>query len=69
MQRADLQLDNSIAALGTVYSQMLLIGSKREIDSTAAQRLQENVTDEVLNLQDLVESINEVYDYRYEGLG
>lgn len=69
MQRADLQLDNSIAALGTVYSQLLLIGSKREIDSAAAQRLQADVTDEVMSLQDLVDSINEVYDYRYEGLG
>ena len=69
MEKADLQLDHSIAALGTVYSQFLLIGSKREIDSTAAQRLQEDVSDEVASLQDLVESINEVYDYRTEGLG
>ena len=29
MERADLQLDHSLAALGTVYSQLLLIGSER----------------------------------------
>lgn len=69
MEKAELQLDHSIAALGTVYSQLLLIGGKREIDSSAAQRLQADVTDEVASLQDLVDSINQVYDYRFEGLG
>lgn len=69
MEKANLQLDHSIAALGTVYSQLLLIGSKREIDSASAQRLQSEVTDEVASLQDLVVSINEVYDYRFEGYG
>lgn len=69
MEKADLQLDHSLAALGTVYSQLLLIGSKREIDSASAQRLQADVTDEVASLQDLVASINEVYDYRFEGYG
>jgi hypothetical protein len=69
MEKAELQLDHSIAALGTVYSQLLLIGGKREIDNAAAQRLQADVSDEVASLQDLVDSINEVYDYRYEGLG
>ena len=69
MQKADLQLDNSIAALGTAYSQLLLIGTSREIDNTAARSLQESVRDEVASLQDLVTSINEVYDYRTEGIG
>ena len=69
MEKSDLQLDRSIAALGTVYSQMLLISSKREIDSASARRIQEEIGDEVASLQDLVESINQVYDYRYEGLG
>ncbi len=68
MEKADLQLDNSIAALGTVYSQLLLIGSSRELDSGAAQRLQQDVNEEVSSLQHLVDSINEVYDYRVEGL-
>jgi hypothetical protein len=69
MQKADLQLDNSIAALGTAYSQLLLIGTSREIDNTAARHPQESVQDEVASLQDLVTSINEVYDYRTEGIG
>ena len=60
MERADLQLDHSLSALGTVYSQLLLIGSK-DVDSDRADRLREDIRGEVLALQDLVESLNEVY--------
>ena len=60
MERADLQLDHSLAALGTVYAQLLLIGSK-DVDSDRAQRLRDDIHDEVATLQDLVESLNEVY--------
>ena len=60
MQRADLQLDNSLAALGTVYSQLLLIGTK-DVDSDRTDRLREDIRGEVLALQDLVDSLNEVY--------
>lgn len=62
MDRADLQLDHSLAALGTVYSQMLLIGSS-DVDSGRADRLREDIRNEVNALQDLVQSINEVYNY------
>lgn len=60
MQRADLQLDHSLSALGTVYSQLLLIGSK-DVDSDRAERLRDDIRGEVLALQDLVDSLNEVY--------
>ncbi|MFZ2358891.1 MAG: hypothetical protein WA040_06070 [Anaerolineae bacterium] len=68
MQRADLQLDSSLAALGTVYSQLLLVGSK-EVDSDRAERLRADIASEVTSLQDVVDSINEVYDYRTLGPG
>jgi hypothetical protein len=68
MQRADLQLDSSLAALGTVYSQLLLLGSK-EVDSDRAERLRADIANEVTSLQDVVDSINEVYDYRTLGPG
>jgi uncharacterized protein YeeX (DUF496 family) len=61
MERADLQLDHSLASLGTVYSQLLLIGSK-DVDSDRAERLRSDIRDEVSALQDLVESLNEVYN-------
>ncbi len=66
MVRADLQLDHSLAALGTVYSQLLLIGSK-DVDSDRADRLREDIRGEVLALQDLMESLNEVYGIAVEG--
>ena len=68
MQRADLQLDSSLAALGTVYSQLLLVGSK-DVDSDRAERLRADIANEVTSLQDVVDSINEVYDYRTLGPG
>jgi hypothetical protein len=60
MQRADLQLDHSLSALGTVYAQLLLIGSK-DVDSDRAGRLQEDIRGEVSALGDLLDSLNEVY--------
>ncbi len=68
MQRADLQLDSSLAALGTVYSQLLLVGSK-EVDSDRTERLQADIKGEVTSLQDVVDSINEIYDYHTLGAG
>ena len=62
MERADLQLDHSLAALGTVYSQTLLVGSS-DVDSSRAERLREDIRGEVAALQDLVDSLNEVYSY------
>jgi len=67
MERAELQADHSLSALGTVYSQILLIGAS-EVDSGRAQRLREDIRQQVASLQDLVDSINEVYDYRVEGV-
>jgi hypothetical protein len=67
MERAELQTDHSLSALGTVYSQLLLIGA-REVDSGRTQRLREDIREQVASLQDMVDSINEVYDYRVEGV-
>ena len=61
MDRADLQLDHSLAALGTVYSQLLLIGTN-EVDSDRAEQLRDDIGGEVLALKDIVDSLNEVYN-------
>jgi hypothetical protein len=66
MERADLQMDHSLAALGTVYSQILLVGA-REVDSSRTQRLREDIRQQVSSLQDMLDSISEVYDYRAGG--
>lgn len=67
MDRADLQLDHSLAALGTVYSQLLLIGTN-EVDSSRADQLRDDISGEVLALKDIVDSLNEVYNTTSTGL-
>lgn len=61
MEKAELQLDQSLAALGTIYPQIQLIGA-REVDSSRTQRLQADIADQVNTLGDLINSINEVYN-------
>lgn len=61
MDRADLQLENTLTALGTVYSQMLLIDAK-DVDSGKAQRLRENIVEQVHSLHDVLASMEEVYN-------
>jgi hypothetical protein len=63
MQKVDLQMDSTITALGTVYSQLLLLGTK-DVDSGRAQRLRDNIGEQVDQLHDLVNSVDEVYAHR-----
>ena len=60
MDRAELQLENTLTALGTVYSQMLLVDA-RDVDSSKTQRLRDNILDQVRSLQDVLTSMDEVY--------
>ena len=68
MRQASLQLDNSLTALATVYSQIHLIDAQ-SIGSGRAERLQADIQDQVASLNDLVSSINDVYDFSTKGLG
>ncbi len=60
MKRADIQIDNMLAAMGTLYAQMQLIDAK-DLDSARAKRLREDVADQVLEMQDTIEAMDEVY--------
>jgi hypothetical protein len=60
MKRADIQIDNMLAAMGTLYAQMQLIDAK-DLDSTRAKRLRQDVADQVLEMQDTIEAMDEVY--------
>jgi hypothetical protein len=62
VKRADIQLDHTLSALGTVYAQMQLIDAK-DMDSARAQRLQDEIRDEVMTLQDTISAIDEVQSY------
>jgi Na+-translocating ferredoxin:NAD+ oxidoreductase RnfG subunit len=60
MEKAGYQLDSTISALGTIYSQLLLVGSKDE-EGSRVNRLQDEISEQVQRLEDLREAMDEVY--------
>jgi hypothetical protein len=60
MDRARLQLENTLSALGTLYSQTMLVGAK-DIDSGRARRLRQEIAEEVEELNDVLLAMDEVY--------
>jgi hypothetical protein len=60
MERAALQLDDTLSAMGTVYAQVQLIDAK-DIDSGRAQRLQQDIADQIHSLSDVQQAMDEVY--------
>jgi hypothetical protein len=68
MEQAEFQLESTITAMGTVYSQMKLLGS-RDVTSGRAQRLQQDIADQVEALQDVVQTMDEVYRAGINSLG
>ena len=67
MEQAELQLEQSNTALATVYSQAQLINAQ-DIESGRSDRLRQDIQDQIARLNDLVSSINEVYDYQGPGI-
>ena len=65
MKQAELQLEQSLTALATVYSQVQLIDAQ-DVASGRAERLQADIQEQVNRLSDLVSSLGEVYEYRSE---
>ena len=63
MQKAELQMDSTVTAMGTIYSQLLLVGVK-DVDSGRAQRLREDISEQVKQLHDVVSSMVDVYRAR-----
>ncbi|MBC8172165.1 MAG: hypothetical protein H7X77_10850 [Anaerolineae bacterium] len=59
VKRAEIQLESTLSSLGTIYAQMARLGTK-EVDSGRAQRLREEIQDEVASLQDTIEAMDEV---------
>jgi tetratricopeptide (TPR) repeat protein len=68
MERAQFQLESTVTAMGTVYSQMMILGS-RDVASGRAERLQEDIDDQVQALQDVVQTMDEVYHAGTDPLG
>lgn len=66
MKQAELQMEQSLTALATIYSQIQLVDAQA-VDSGRAERIQADILEQVARLNDLVASINEVYDYQDSG--
>lgn len=62
MRQAQLQIDQSLTALATVYGQVQLLNAE-SINSGNAERLRTDIQEQVKRLDDLVASLNEVYTY------
>jgi hypothetical protein len=60
MSKAQLQLENTLAAMSTVYTQVVLLGAK-DVDSSRAQRLQQDMTEQIRTLEDIGTTMDEVY--------
>ncbi|MGQ9595657.1 MAG: hypothetical protein ACUVXH_14175 [Anaerolineae bacterium] len=58
MEQAQYRLEETLAALGTTYSQLLLIGA-RDVDSGRAQRLDQDMDEQIAALQDIVAALDE----------
>lgn len=63
IERAKLQMDSTLSAMGTVYSQLLLVDAK-DIDSGRAQRLRDDIAEQVKGLHEVVAAMDEVYQYK-----
>jgi hypothetical protein len=68
MEQAQFQLESTISAMGTVHSQIMILGA-RDVASGRAQRLQQDVNDQVQALQDVVHTLDEVYQAGADPLG
>ncbi len=63
MEKAEFQLENTLAAMGTVYAQLQLIGAQ-DVDSSRARHLREDIGEQVAALQDIAEAMDEVYEFK-----
>jgi membrane-associated HD superfamily phosphohydrolase len=60
IRRADLQLENSLIHLGTIYSQTMLVDAK-DIDSGRSRRLRQEIEEEVTEINDVLLAMDEVH--------
>lgn len=67
MTQAEIQLAQMLAAMATVDNQVKLIDAQ-DVESGRSERLRADIREQIDRLNDLIGSINEVYDYRTFGV-
>jgi hypothetical protein len=63
MEKAEFLLERTLSDLGTIYSQLQQIEA-RDVESGRAQRLTEDVANEIADLQGIVDAMDQVYSYK-----
>ncbi len=66
IQQAEIQVETTVALLGTIYSQLLIQQSTSHVADY--QRLADNVNDEVQRLRDYLEALQEVKHLSYQSV-
>lgn len=66
MERGQLQLENTVSALGTIYSQFLLLEAQ-DVESGRMSRLNQDIAEQVKSLNDVVSTLDELYHRSAEG--
>ncbi len=61
MRRTELDIEETLAQIGSIYSQLQLLEA-REIDSSRMARLSDDIEEEANRLNDLLQSMDEIYD-------
>lgn len=62
MRRTELEIDETLAEIGTIYSQLQLLGAK-DLDSSRAGRLSAGIEEQVNRLGDLLSAMDDVYSH------
>jgi uncharacterized coiled-coil DUF342 family protein len=61
LRRTELEIDETLAEIGTIYSQLQLLDA-RDIDRNRANRLSEEIEEQADRLSDLLDAMDEVYE-------
>lgn len=61
INRARLQLDTTLTAMSTLYAQVKMLDSNKDVQSTRTQQLQSDMAEQVRSLQDTTSAMEELY--------
>ena len=61
MRRTELDIDETLADIGAIYSQLQMLGAK-DIDGSRAKRMSEDINEQANHLGDLLEAMDDVYE-------
>ncbi|HRE47643.1 MAG TPA: hypothetical protein PLD47_07960, partial [Aggregatilineales bacterium] len=67
VKRIEIKMDSTIAQLSAVHAKMQLMDVK-ELDSSGARRLQDQIRNEVASLEDMIAAMDDVYSHTEYGI-